>query len=137
MCLIRNLLDDRQDLNSDTEDEDEFVPSRNELQSSEEEEEDEAATLESDEEVFFKKGRSSASQTPQSKRRSRFSTRTPRKTPNKVKYPYVRKRKSATCEKSILYTSLILGSEQQNNVFQNRKERFYEKRFLRKFLMSS
>lgn len=127
MCLIRNLLDDRQDLYSDTEDEDEFVPSRNELQSSEEEE-DEAATLESDEEVVFKKGRSSASQTPQSKRRSHFSTRTPRKTANKVKYPFLWKRKSATCEKCILFASLILGSEQQNNAFQNRKEHFYEKK---------
>uniref|UniRef100_A0A671VSM5 Origin recognition complex subunit 1 n=1 Tax=Sparus aurata TaxID=8175 RepID=A0A671VSM5_SPAAU len=79
-----NLLENQQDLNSDGEDEDEFVPSKKELQSSSEDDEDEAA-LESDEEVVLKKGRHAASgpRTPRSKQKTRSSTRTPRKTPNK------------------------------------------------------
>ncbi|XP_037837186.1 origin recognition complex subunit 1 isoform X2 [Kryptolebias marmoratus] len=64
-----NLMDGQQDLNSDEDDEDEFVPSK-ELQSSSEEEEAE---------VVVKKSRvsSAGSRTPRS------STRTPRKTPRK------------------------------------------------------
>lgn len=86
MCLFRNLLESRQDLDSDREDEDEFVPSKKELQSSSEEEEEEAeAGLDSDDEVVMKKSRHAAagSRTPRSKQKSRSSTRTPRKTPNK------------------------------------------------------
>lgn len=89
VCLSRNLLENQQDLNSDGEDEDEFVPSKKELQSSSEDDEDEAA-LESDEEVVLKKGRHAASgpRTPRSKQKTHSSTRTPRKTPNKkVKAP--------------------------------------------------
>lgn len=75
LCLIRNLLENQQDPTSDREDEDEFVPSKKELQSSSEEEEEEAG-LDSDEEAVLKRGRRSA-------QKSRSSTRTPRKTPNK------------------------------------------------------
>ncbi|XP_040897248.1 origin recognition complex subunit 1 isoform X2 [Toxotes jaculatrix] len=83
-----NLLDNRQELNSDGEDVDEFVPSKKELQSSsseEEEEGEEEAGLDSDEEVLAKKRRHAAagSQTPRSKQKTRSSARTPRKTPNK------------------------------------------------------
>lgn len=86
--MIRNLLDNKQDLNSDEEDEDEFVPSKKELQSSSEDDDDdgeEEAGLDSDEEVVIKKGRHAAAgfNTPRSKQRTRSSTRTPRKTPNK------------------------------------------------------
>ncbi|XP_068446113.1 origin recognition complex subunit 1 isoform X2 [Clinocottus analis] len=86
-----NLLDNLQDLNSDGEDEEEFVPSKKELQSSSEDDDDgeEEAGLNSDEEVVFKKGRYAAagSRTPQSKQRTRSSSRTPRKTPNKKVTP--------------------------------------------------
>nr|XP_046248284.1 origin recognition complex subunit 1 isoform X2 [Scatophagus argus] len=80
-----NLLDNQQDLNSDGEDEDEFVPSKKELHSSSEDDEEEEAVLDSDEEVLLKKGRRSASgsATLRSKQKTRSSTRTPRKTPNK------------------------------------------------------
>ncbi|KAM8745451.1 origin recognition complex subunit 1 [Acanthopagrus schlegelii] len=81
-----NLLENQQDLNSDGEDEDEFVPSKKELQSSSEDDGDEdEAALESDEEVVLKKGRHAASgpRTPRSKQKTCSSTRTPRKTPNK------------------------------------------------------
>nr|XP_033503776.1 origin recognition complex subunit 1 isoform X2 [Epinephelus lanceolatus] len=82
-----NLLDNQLDLNSDGEDEDEFVPSKKELQSSSEDDGDdgeEEAGLDSDEEVLSKKGRHAAagSGTPRSKQKTRSSTRTPRKTPN-------------------------------------------------------
>ncbi|XP_015254707.1 PREDICTED: origin recognition complex subunit 1 [Cyprinodon variegatus] len=76
-----NLLDVREDLSSDPDEEDEFVPSKKELQSSEEEEEEE-----DDEGVVVKKNRSSSSAgsgSPSSKR-NRSSARTPRKTPRKV-----------------------------------------------------
>ncbi|XP_063748407.1 origin recognition complex subunit 1 isoform X2 [Eleginops maclovinus] len=81
-----NLLD-KQDLNSDGEDEDEFVPSKKELQSSSEDDDDveKEAGLDSDEEVVVKKGRHTAagSRTSRSKQRTHTSTRTPRRTPNK------------------------------------------------------
>ncbi|KAG7217550.1 hypothetical protein INR49_021386 [Caranx melampygus] len=83
-----NLLENQQDLNSDgEEDEDEFVPSRKELQSSSEEEEEgdgceEEEGLNSDEEVVAKRIRA-GSRTPRSKQSSRSSTRTPRKTPSR------------------------------------------------------
>lgn len=88
VCLIRNLLDNQLDLISDGEDEDEFVPSKKELQSSSEDDDDdgeEEVGLDSDEEVVSKKGRHAAagSHTPRSKQRTRSSARTPRKTPNK------------------------------------------------------
>lgn len=95
VSLFHRNLDRQQDLNSDGEDEEEFVPSQKDLQSSSEEEEE--AGLDSDEEVLSKKGRRSAarSRTPQSKTKSRFSTRTPRKTPNKkVKDPNVQTRET-------------------------------------------
>ncbi|XP_071342719.1 origin recognition complex subunit 1 isoform X2 [Trachinotus anak] len=82
-----NLLDNQLDLNSDGEDEDEFIPSKKEMQSSSEEEEDgeEEAGLDSDEEVVAKKIRhaTAGSRTPRSKQRTRSSTRTPRKTPSR------------------------------------------------------
>lgn len=99
VCLIRNLLDKQQDVNSDGEDEDEFVPSKKELQSSsEEEEEEEKVGLDSDEEVVLKKGRraTAGSRTPRSKQKSRWSTRTPRKTPKKVRDLTVHKRREVT-----------------------------------------
>ncbi|KAK5930079.1 hypothetical protein CgunFtcFv8_026348 [Champsocephalus gunnari] len=83
-----NLLDDQQDLSSDGEDD--FVPSKRELQSSSEDDEDDdggekEAALDSDDEVLVKKGRHAAAgcRTPRSKQRTRTSTRTPRRTPNK------------------------------------------------------
>ncbi|XP_026179623.1 origin recognition complex subunit 1 isoform X2 [Mastacembelus armatus] len=79
-----NLLDNQQDLNSDGEDEDEFVPSRKELQISSSEEEEDAG-LDSDDEVVVKRGRPAATHTPRSKQKSRSSARTPRKTPSKKK----------------------------------------------------
>ncbi|XP_041791492.1 origin recognition complex subunit 1 [Chelmon rostratus] len=80
-----NLLDGPLDLNSDAEDEDEFVPSKKELQSSSEEDDEEEAGADSDEEVTLKKSRhaESGSRTPRSKQKTRSSTRTPRKTPNR------------------------------------------------------
>ncbi|XP_027146390.1 origin recognition complex subunit 1 isoform X2 [Larimichthys crocea] len=82
-----NLLDNHQDLNSD--DEDEFVPSKKELQSSSEDDDDEGeeeAGLDSDEEVVMKRGRHVG--TPRSKQKTRSSTRTPRKTPSKKITPH-------------------------------------------------
>lgn len=98
VCLIRNLLDKQQDVNSDGEEEDEFVPSKKELQSSSEDEEEEKVELDSDEEVVLKKGRraTAGSRTPRSKQKSRLSTRTPRKTPKKVRDPCVQKRREVT-----------------------------------------
>ncbi|XP_059197623.1 origin recognition complex subunit 1 [Centropristis striata] len=93
--LIRKQLNLSLDLNSDGSDQDEFLPSKKELQSSSEEEEEqedeeeeqqeEEQELDSDEEVVSKKRRSAAagSRTPRSKQKTRSSSRTPRKTPNK------------------------------------------------------
>lgn len=70
------------DLDSDSEQEEQdFVPSKKELESSEEEEEEE---VESDDEVALKNRRLSSCGTPRSTRRSP-AWRTPRRTPNKVK----------------------------------------------------
>uniref|UniRef100_A0AAQ5ZF47 Origin recognition complex subunit 1 n=1 Tax=Amphiprion ocellaris TaxID=80972 RepID=A0AAQ5ZF47_AMPOC len=71
VCLIRNLLDNQQDLNSDGEDEDEFVPSQKELNG--------------EEEILVKKGRGTTAvfRTPRSKQKTHSLTRTPRKNPNK------------------------------------------------------
>uniref|UniRef100_A0A3B4XS75 Origin recognition complex subunit 1 n=1 Tax=Seriola lalandi dorsalis TaxID=1841481 RepID=A0A3B4XS75_SERLL len=87
-----NLLDNQQDLNSDGDDGDEFVPSKRELQSSSEEEGDgceEEAGLDSDEEVVAKRIRHAAagSRTPRSKQRTRSTTRTPQKTPSRKSAP--------------------------------------------------
>ncbi|XP_069378782.1 origin recognition complex subunit 1 [Paralichthys olivaceus] len=79
-----NLLENLQLPDSDGEEEDEFVPSKKELQSSSEEEEEEEG-LDSDEDIVVKRGRHTAtgSRTPRSKRKTGITTRTPRKTPNK------------------------------------------------------
>ncbi|KAM6921955.1 origin recognition complex subunit 1 [Xenentodon cancila] len=77
-----DLLDGHQDLNSDGDDEDEFVPSKKELQSSEEEEEEEGG-LDSDEEVVVKKKSRGAVVSSQ----TGSSTRTPRKTPSRKVAP--------------------------------------------------
>ncbi|KAK2835024.1 hypothetical protein Q5P01_015508 [Channa striata] len=86
-----NLLDNQQDLNSDGDDAEEFIPSKKELQSSSEDEEDgeEDAGLDSDEDVVAKRSRRAAagSRTPHSKQKTRSSTRTPRKTPSKKVTP--------------------------------------------------
>lgn len=87
-----DLLENQQDVDSDEGDEDEFIPSKKELQSSSEDEEEEGdaeAGLDSDDEVVVKKRRHTAagSQTPRSKQKTRSSTRTPRKTPNKKVTP--------------------------------------------------
>ncbi|XP_028259838.1 origin recognition complex subunit 1-like isoform X1 [Parambassis ranga] len=87
-----NLLDNKPGLDSDGEDEDEFVPTRKELQSSSEEEEgdgEEEAELDSNEEVAAKKSRRVAAgcRTPRSKQTARSSTRTPRKTPSRKVTP--------------------------------------------------
>uniref|UniRef100_A0AAQ5XNZ0 Origin recognition complex subunit 1 n=1 Tax=Amphiprion ocellaris TaxID=80972 RepID=A0AAQ5XNZ0_AMPOC len=92
VCLIRNLLDNQQDLNSDGEDEDEFVPSQKELNGCSEEDEDdgeEEAGLDSEEEILVKKGRGTTAvfRTPRSKQKTHSLTRTPRKNPNKKIMP--------------------------------------------------
>ncbi|XP_034736422.1 origin recognition complex subunit 1-like [Etheostoma cragini] len=81
------LLDNQPDLNSDGEDEDEFVPSRKELQSSDDDEDDEEEADSDEDEVFGKKSRRASAATPRSGRRTRSSTTTPRKTPNKKVTP--------------------------------------------------
>lgn len=88
VCPIRNLLENQHDVNSDSGGEEDFVPSRKDLESSEDEDdEEEVADLDSDEEVVLKRRRRASScQTPRSKRSSGAS-RTPRKTPNKVTEP--------------------------------------------------
>lgn len=92
LCFLRNLLNSQFDPDSDGDDEDEFVPSKKELQSSSEEEEEdhhsdreEEAGFDSDEEVVRKRRRSSAAapQTPRSRQKPRPTTRTPRKTPSR------------------------------------------------------
>ncbi|KAM9763096.1 LOW QUALITY PROTEIN: origin recognition complex subunit 1 [Menidia menidia] len=79
-------------LDSDGEDEDEFVPSKKELQSSSEEEEEEGdgeeEGLDSDEDVVAKRSRGAAGcRTPRSSRKTRLSNRTPRKTPSRKSAP--------------------------------------------------
>ncbi|KAI3369133.1 hypothetical protein L3Q82_026098, partial [Scortum barcoo] len=103
-----NLLDNQQDLNSDGEDEDEFVPSKKEMQSSSEDDDgEEEAELHSDEEVVLKKGRRAAagSRTPRSRQKTQSSTRTPRKTPNKkVK---VRQPENSTSHRVLFFSPLL------------------------------
>uniref|UniRef100_A0A3P8SA44 Origin recognition complex subunit 1 n=1 Tax=Amphiprion percula TaxID=161767 RepID=A0A3P8SA44_AMPPE len=87
-----NLLDNQPDLNSDGEDEDEFVPSQKELNRCSEEDEDdgeEEAGLDSEEEILVKKGRGTTAvfRTPRSKQKTHSLTRTPRKNPNKKIMP--------------------------------------------------
>ncbi|XP_024134731.1 origin recognition complex subunit 1 [Oryzias melastigma] len=87
-----NLLNGQNDPDSDGDDEDEFAPSKKELQSSSEEEEEDVEgvdELDSDEEVLKKKKRrpSTAPQTPRSRQKPRPSTRTPRKTPSRKSPP--------------------------------------------------
>uniref|UniRef100_A0A3P9LMR6 Origin recognition complex subunit 1 n=1 Tax=Oryzias latipes TaxID=8090 RepID=A0A3P9LMR6_ORYLA len=91
-----NLLNSQFDPDSDGDDEDEFVPSKKELQSSSEEEEEdhhsdreEEAGFDSDEEVVRKRRRASAAapQTPRSRQKPRPTTRTPRKTPSRKAPP--------------------------------------------------
>uniref|UniRef100_A0A8C7ZH27 Origin recognition complex subunit 1 n=1 Tax=Oryzias sinensis TaxID=183150 RepID=A0A8C7ZH27_9TELE len=87
-----NLLNSQCDPDSDGDDEDEFVPSKKELQSSSEEDHsdrEEEAGFDSDEEVVTKKRRSSAAapQTPRSRQKPRATTRTPRKTPSRKTPP--------------------------------------------------
>uniref|UniRef100_A0A3P9JR69 Origin recognition complex subunit 1 n=1 Tax=Oryzias latipes TaxID=8090 RepID=A0A3P9JR69_ORYLA len=87
-----NLLNSQCDPDSDGDDEDEFVPSKKELQSSSEEghsDREEEAGFDSDEEVVTKKRRSSAAapQTPRSRQKPRATTRTPRKTPSRKTPP--------------------------------------------------
>lgn len=75
-----NLLDNQQDLISSGEDEDEFVPSNTELQSSSDEENEDECGLDNDE-VTAKKCRFAAtgSRTPHSRQKPHSSTRTPLK----------------------------------------------------------
>uniref|UniRef100_A0A3Q0QWB9 Origin recognition complex subunit 1 n=1 Tax=Amphilophus citrinellus TaxID=61819 RepID=A0A3Q0QWB9_AMPCI len=79
-----NLLGNQQDLNSSGEDEDEFVPSNTELQSSSDEENEDEGGLDNDE-VTAKKCRFAAagSRTPRSRQKPHSSTRTPLKIPAK------------------------------------------------------
>ncbi|KAM9848832.1 origin recognition complex subunit 1 [Aulostomus maculatus] len=78
-----NLLDSQRDLNSDGDDEDEFVPSKKELQSSDDDDEE---AVDSEEEVVAKKGRRAAP-AARSRRRTLSSPRTPRRTPSKKVTP--------------------------------------------------
>ena len=84
---FRNLLND---LHSDGDDSDEFLPSAKELRSSsdeepEQEEEDFCGGLDSDDEIVAKKSKrgAAAPRTPRSAQKTRASSRTPRKTPVK------------------------------------------------------
>lgn len=80
--LNRNLLDNLRGLSSDSgeDEEEDFVPSKRELESSEEEDEEEEE--ESEEDVAAKRRRPSFSSPPRSRRS--LAPRTPRRTPNKV-----------------------------------------------------
>ncbi|KAM9358455.1 origin recognition complex subunit 1 [Symphorus nematophorus] len=122
-----SLLNHQQDLNSDGEDEDDFVPSKKELQSSseEEEEEEEEAGLDSDEEVVVKRGRHAASgpRTPRSKQKTRSSTRTPRKTPNKKITPGTPRTPHRAATPSI--PSRSLPARQPANVLEEARTRLH------------
>ncbi|CAL8252615.1 unnamed protein product [Merluccius merluccius] len=82
-----NLLNDQRDLYSDGDDEEEFLPSKKDLQSSSSEEEE--GRLDSDEEIFGKKSKwgAAGSRTPRSAQKDRSSARTPRKTPVRKAMP--------------------------------------------------
>ncbi|XP_060890620.1 origin recognition complex subunit 1 isoform X2 [Labrus mixtus] len=73
-------LEEQQDVDSDADDSDEFVPSKKELQSSSEEDGEEGESVQDSEEEVRKRGRLPSSKT---KTTTRSSTRTPRKTPSK------------------------------------------------------
>lgn len=85
MCSIRNLLENDQDLNSSGEEEDEFVPSKNDLLSSSEEEGQDEDGPNIDDQVSAKKFRyvATGSRNSRSKRKSYSSARTQRRTPAK------------------------------------------------------
>lgn len=85
MCSIRNLLENDQDLNSSGEEEDEFVPSKNDLLSSSEEEGQDEDGPNIDDQVSAKKFRyvATGSGNSRSKRKSYSSARTQRRTPAK------------------------------------------------------
>ncbi|XP_026121146.1 origin recognition complex subunit 1-like [Carassius auratus] len=79
-----NVLGNKVDLLSDGEDDDDcFIPTKTDLQSSSDEEEE--AKIDSEDELIVKKRR--GSRTPRSIEKSRFSARTPRKTPIKKTAP--------------------------------------------------
>ncbi|XP_076015516.1 origin recognition complex subunit 1 [Genypterus blacodes] len=82
-----NLLEKHQDVDSDGEDGDEFVPSRKEVQSSSEDEDE--GVVDSEDEDVVKKSRRGAvgSHTPCSTKKKRSVTRTPCKTPSKKVTP--------------------------------------------------
>ncbi|XP_070688446.1 origin recognition complex subunit 1 [Pempheris klunzingeri] len=108
-----NLLDNQLDLNSSGEDEDEFVPSRKEMRSSSEEEEEDEE--EDEEEVVLKKSRRAAAGTP--RRKTRPSTRTPRKTPNKKVTPGTPRTPSIPCRS--------LPARQPANVLEEARTRLH------------
>lgn len=85
MCSIRNLLENHQDLNSSGEEEDEFVPSKNDLLSSSEEEGQDEDGPNIDDQVTAKKFRyvATGSRNSRSKQKSYSSARTQRRTPAK------------------------------------------------------
>jgi len=83
-------LNDQNDLHSDEDCEEEFLPSKKDLRSSsseeeEEEEEEAGGLLDSDEEILSKKSKRGAagSRTPRSAQKSRPAATTPRRTPAK------------------------------------------------------
>ncbi|CAL8309889.1 unnamed protein product [Lota lota] len=90
---IRKQLNLSNDLYSDGDDSDEFLPSAKDLRSSSEEEEQEeeefGGSLDSDEEIVAKKSKRGAAgpRTPRSAQKPRSSARTPRKTPVKKATP--------------------------------------------------
>ncbi|RVE73735.1 hypothetical protein OJAV_G00034390 [Oryzias javanicus] len=120
-----NLLNGQNDPDSDEDGEDEFVPSKKELQSSSEEEEDVEGVdeLNSDEEVLKKKRRpSTAPQTPRSRQKSRPSTRTPRRTPSR-KSPSSTPRTPRHATPSI--PSRLLPTRQPANVLEEARIRLH------------
>lgn len=83
IVFLRNLLGNKDDLQSDSEDGDDdddcFVPAKIDLQSSSDEEAE--AKMDSEDELVVKRRR--GSRTPRSTEKTRTSARTPRKTPSK------------------------------------------------------
>ncbi len=82
ICFYRNLLGNKFDLLSDSDDgndDDCFVPTKTDLQSSSDEEEE--AKIDSEDELIVKKRR--GSRTLRSTEKTRVSARTPQKTPSK------------------------------------------------------
>ncbi|XP_029001649.1 origin recognition complex subunit 1 [Betta splendens] len=115
-----NLVANQLDLNSDGEDEDEFLPSKKELESSEED--GEGGGLSSDEEVVEKRGRRAAAPRGRTRHMTRSSSRTPRKTPSRKLTPSTpRTPRHATPS----IPSRTLAARQPTNVLEEARTRLH------------